>query len=206
LSGKLAYIWSKGLKKLRGAAITGSRVHPTAKVEPGSNFVASTMGRHSFCGYDCEISNADIGPFCSIANHVAIGGGRHPVEWVGMSPVFYEGRDSVAKKFSEFPRPAPDRTSIGADVWVGYRAIVMQGVTIGHGAVIGAGAVVTRDVEPYSICGGSPARHIRYRFDENLRERLIASEWWEKPDSVLERCAHKIRQPEEFLKELEQCA
>lgn len=202
----LVYLWSKMLRRARGAAIRNSTVHPTSTIEPGSSFISGTMGRHSFCGYDCEISGADIGHFCSIANQVVIGGGRHPVEWAGMSPVFYEGRDSVAKKFSTFSRPPPQRTSIGSDVWIGYRAIIMQGVTIGDGAAIGAGSVVTRDVPAYAIVGGSPARLIRYRFDEPMREALLASRWWDRSDAVLERCADQIRDPVRFLEQLNQCA
>ncbi len=199
------YYWSKILRKIRGSAIRHSTIHPTSKVEPGSSFIDSRMGRHSFCGYDCEIAATDIGHFCSIANYVAIGGGRHPIEWVGTSPVFYEGRDSVSKKFSAFPRSPQMRVLIGSDVWIGYRAIVAQGVTIGDGAVVGAGAVVTRDVPPYAIVAGSPARLIRYRFDEALREALLASQWWEKSDATIEQCAAYIRDPEQFLKKLSQC-
>lgn len=201
----LVYLWSKMLRRIRGAAIRNSTVHPSSTVEPGSSFVGGTMGRHSFCGYDCEISGADIGQFCSIANQVAIGGGRHPVDWVGTSPVFYEGRDSIARKFSTFPRPSPPRTRIGNDVWIGYRAIIMQGVTIGDGAVVGAGSVVTRDVPPYAIVGGSPARLIRYRFDQPLREALLESRWWDRSDAVLDRCAKHIRDPARFLEHLKQC-
>lgn len=199
------YCWSKVLKKLRGPAIRGSRIGQGSKVEAGSAFVDSTMGRYSFCGYDCEISSADIGDFCSIANYVAIGGGKHPIDWVGTSPVFYEGRDSVTKKFSVFPRPTPKRVVIGSDVWIGYRAILLQGVTIGHGAVIGAGAVVTRDVEPYSIVAGQPARHLRFRFEDELRAALLASEWWTRDDATLAACAKAIRDPKKFLEALEQC-
>lgn len=202
----LAYYWSKLTKRARGAAVRGSTVHPTAKVEPGTLFLGSTMGRHSFCGYDCEISASDIGPFCSIANRVAIGGGRHPTDWVSTSPVFYEGRDSVRKKYSTFARPPQQRVHIGADVWIGFRAIVMQGVTIGPGAVIGANAVVTRDVPPYAIAVGAPAKVVSYRFDEGLRERLLASEWWEQSDTILEACASDIRDPETFLAGLARCA
>lgn len=190
---------------MRGAAIRGSAVDQTSQVEAGTAFIDSTMARHSFCGYDCEIAATDIGPFCSIANHVAIGGGRHPIEWVGTSPVFYEGRDSVAKKFSTFTRPPPRRTTIGADVWIGYRAIIMQGVSIGHGAVIGAGSVVTADVPPYAIVAGTPARLIRYRFEEALRGALLDSHWWDRPDAILERCSASIRDPEDFLEQLSRC-
>jgi acetyltransferase-like isoleucine patch superfamily enzyme len=203
---RIEYYWAKFARIARRAAIRNSKVDPTSKVEPGSAFINSVMGRHSFCGYDCEISNADIGHFCSLADYVVIGGGRHPIAWVGTSPVFYEGRDSVAKKFSSFARPAPERTTIGSDVWIGYRAIIMQGVAIGPGAVVGAGAVVTRDVPPYAIVAGSPARLLRYRFDDALRHALLASRWWDQPDSILERCAEEIRDPYRFLERLKQCA
>lgn len=201
----LVYYWSKFLKKLRGPAIRGSQVGRGSKVEAGSAFLNSTMGRYSFCGYDCEISSADIGDFCSIANYVAIGGGQHPIDWVGTSPAFYQGRDSVTKKLSNFPRPEPKRVIIGSDVWIGYRAVIMQGVSIGHGAVIGTGAIVTRDVEPYSIVVGMPARHLRYRFENELRAALLASRWWECDDAMLAACAHEIRDPKKFLEALKHC-
>lgn len=201
----LEYYWAKFAKKVRGRAILHSAVHSTAKIEPGTSFVFSTMARHSFCGYDCEIAGADIGPFTSIANGVVIGGGRHPVEWVGMSPVFYRGRDSVKKKYSEFDRAPQERTVVGADVWIGARAIVMQGVSIGTGAVIGAGAVVTRNVEPFTIVAGVPAKLIGERFNAAMRRRLLASEWWNLPDETLARAAQSIRDPESFLSELASC-
>jgi ADP-glucose pyrophosphorylase len=100
----LIYFWSKILKKLRCNSIKNSIIHKTSKVESGSHIVNTTFAKHTFCGYDCEIVNCDIGSFCSIANNVVIGGGMHPIEWVSTSPVFYEGRDSVNTKFSEHKR------------------------------------------------------------------------------------------------------
>lgn len=90
----------KCVQKLHLTAEKGSKVHWSSKLEAGTTFYFSIMGRHSFCGYNCDIAHADIGNFVSIANGVVVGGGRHPMEWVAMSPVFYEGRDSVKAKFS----------------------------------------------------------------------------------------------------------
>ncbi|MCK9217611.1 MAG: antibiotic acetyltransferase, partial [Firmicutes bacterium] len=83
---KLLYLWSKILKKLRGSALKNCNIHPTSKVESGCNLVNVNMDKYSFCGYNCEISHCDIGAFTSIANGVIIGGGMHPIDWVGMSP------------------------------------------------------------------------------------------------------------------------
>ena len=109
---RLQYIISKILKKIRGAAINKSTIHKTSKVESGSLVVNSTIDRYSFCGYDCDILNCEIGCFCSIANNVIIGGAAHPINWVSTSPVFYIGRDSVKKKFQTFQRPDDLRTLI----------------------------------------------------------------------------------------------
>lgn len=126
------------------------------------------------------------------------------MEWVSMSPVFYEGRDSVKAKFSTFARQPHRRTIIGSDVWIGAGAIIIQGVEIGHGAVIGAGSIVTKNVAPYTIVAGSPAKFIRARFDPDLIDRLCKSEWWLLPDETIARTAHSIQDPQKFLAELGQ--
>lgn len=189
----------KLLKKLRLRAVKGSHIHPTSKLESGTSFYYSTMDRHSFCGYDCEIAYADIGSFVSIANGVVLGGGRHPMEWAGMSPVFYEGRDSVRAKFSTHARAAPKRVIIGHDVWIGRSAIVLPGVEIGSGAVVGAGAVVTKSVPPYAIVAGNPARLIRFRFAEGIVARLLATQWWTWPDDALKEMGPYMNDVEKFL-------
>lgn len=189
----------KLLRKLRLKGVRASTVHSTSKLESGTMFYYSSIDRHSFCGYDCDIAHADIGSFTSIANDVVIGGGRHPMDWVGMSPVFYEGRDSVKAKFSQHPRPPVERASIGHDVWIGRSAIVLPGVTIGDGAVVGAGAVVTKDVPPYAIVAGNPARLIRYRFDEATVKRLQTASWWSLDDATLHRIGPHFNDVGRFL-------
>ena len=74
-----------------------------------------------------------------------------------------------------------DKTIIGNDVWVGYGATILRGVNIGNGAIIGAGAVVTKDVPPYAVVAGVPAKIIRFRFDDNKIDSLQKSNWWDKP-------------------------
>jgi len=78
----IKYLWAKFFKKVRGSALKNCSIHSTSKVESGCDLVNVQMGRNSFCGYDCEISNAEIGSFCSIANNVIIGGGMHPMDWI----------------------------------------------------------------------------------------------------------------------------
>jgi acetyltransferase-like isoleucine patch superfamily enzyme len=196
----IKYIWAKVLKKMHGSAIIRSNIHYTSKVESGSQVVNSIMQRYSFCGYDCVLINCEIGSFCSIANNVIVGGAMHPVDWVSTSPVFYAGRDSVKQKFSTHKREVDKITKIGHDVWIGQNVIIKQGVTIGTGAVIGMGSVVTKDVEPYTIVAGNPAKLIKMRFDEDTIIKLQQSKWWELDKKYLKVYAADIKDPAKFIK------
>ena len=198
----LKYYWAKFFKKVRSKAVYKSKIASTSKIEAGSEINYSSFDKHSFCGYNCEINYAQVGSFCSIANGVVIGGGKHPINWVGMSPVFYAGKDSVKAKFSKFKREKSLLTTIGNDVWIGRNVIIKEGVTIGHGSVIGMGSIVTKDVLSYSIVGGNPAKLIRMRFDSNIIDELIKSEWWNIDEEILSKCAQNIKDPELFLKSI----
>ena len=110
---------------------------------------------------------------------MTVGPTRHPVDWLTTSPlahteVFFD------RRMGPLPVPFDIRTpiKIGNDVWIGTRAAIMGGVTIGKGAIIGYGAVVTKDVPPYAIVGGAPARVLRMRFDEAAINKLTEFQWW----------------------------
>ncbi len=111
----------------------------------------------------------EIGRFCSIGRNVILGEARanHPLNWVATSL-------SVSREY----QPEHTPVTIGHDVWIAHDVVIMAGVTIGTGAVVGRNAIVTKDVEPYQIVAGNPARAIRYRFNADQRHALLASEWW----------------------------
>ena len=125
------------------------------------------------------------------------------MHFVSTSPVFLSHRDSVKAKFARFDYLDMPRTRIGHDVWLGHSVHVRSGVEIGHGAVIAMGSVVTKDVPPYTIVGGNPARVLRMRFSEKIISGLLATEWWNLPEVELTRWAVWFDDPEKFLNEWE---
>lgn len=195
----IGYLWAKVLKKIRGSALKNVFFGKDSKVESGCHLINVVIGKHSFCGYDCEIYNCEIGNFTSIANYVRIGGSKHPYEWVSTSPVFYNGKDSVKEKFSTFNRDIDKTTYIGNDVWIGEGCFIKAGVIIGDGAVIGMGSVVTRNVEPYAIVAGNPAKLIKYRFEKCICDRLEMLCWWEWSDEEIREASKYVQDVKKFL-------
>lgn len=196
------YILSKVIKKTRLSSVLNSSIHKTSKVESGSNIINTQIDKYSFCGYDCEIINTKIGRFCSIADNVRIGSVNHPINWISTSPVFYKGKDSVKKKFSEHERPKDQEVIIGNDVWIGANVLIKQGVRVGDGAIIGMGSVVTKDIPNYQIFAGNPAKFIRDRFDENIKIELQKIKWWDFDEKKLDEVA---KYSNDIIKFIEEC-
>jgi chloramphenicol O-acetyltransferase type B len=125
-----------------------------------------------------ESDRIRIGSFCSIADEVVLfGGGEHRTDWVTTYPLRIAFGDPLGGKDGLPASKGP--TIIGNDVWIGFRAMLLSGITVGDGAVIAAGAVVASNVPPYAIVAGNPAKVIRYRFDSNEIQRLLELAWWE---------------------------
>lgn len=159
------------------------------------------VGRYTSIGFGGRYFRCQIGSFCSLGPDVLAGLGRHPTEFVSTSPAFYSPHSSGCRiSFVDrllFEESLP--VAIGSDVWIGARVILLDGVTIGHGAIIGAGAVVTKDVAPYTIVGGIPARPIRKRFDDQTIKQLLDTRWWDRPVDWLADHAPDFLQAERFL-------
>lgn len=170
----------------------------------GQNCIISktSIGRATYCTNNVFISNAEIGAFSSIAANVKIGLHKHPTsEFVSTFPGFHIQwpHTSYLNCVSTFD--VQPRTYIGNDVWIGDSAIILSGVRVGDGAIVGAGAVVTKDVPPYSIVCGVPAKIVRYRFTMEEIGRLLQIKWWEWGDDKLARLQSSFKNINEFLKE-----
>ena len=152
----------------------GKNVKINSKVEIGNN---------TYINYETIIeSNVIIGKYCSIGPQVYIAPGNHPLNFISTHPFLYDRKwqeifetkinnQKILKKVKN--------TIIENDVWIGARAIIMEGVHISNGAIIGAGAIVTNDVPPYAIVVGSPAKIIKYRFNEENINKLNKIQWWD---------------------------
>ena len=188
----------------------------STKVKPGTKiadnvkigrktWIKGKIGSYTYIGENCEL-DANIGSFCSISHNVRTIGAVHPKNFLSTAPVFYSAQKQCGTSFAEkdvydeglYVKEDGMRSvvKIGNDVWIGENVMLKGGIRIGDGAIIAMGAVVTKDVAPYTIVGGVPAKVISKRFDDNVIEKLVSLKWWEKDAEWLKQNA------EHFQKEI----
>ncbi|WP_291595100.1 CatB-related O-acetyltransferase [Bacteroides sp.] len=162
-------------------------IHPTVAIYRKAKVKLSTIGAYSYVGNDTDVECADIGKFCSIADHCRIGMGGHKLDMLSTSPIFTEAINGTKTQWVDKDVHAVEdkRAVLGNDVWVGSHVLINGGVTVGNGAVIGAGAVVVKDIPPYAVVGGVPAKVIRYRFSEDVIAKLEELQWWDMSEDKL---------------------
>ena len=163
-----------------------SHISLKAKVYSHVHIANSTIGAYSYVSRNSRIVYADVGKFCSIAGETKVGMSTHTLDKLSTSPIFTENKNATKHSWVKKSTKDPfERVTVGNDVWIGVRAMVLGGKTIGNGAVIAAGAIVTKDVPPYAVVVGVPAKIVRYRFSQEVIDRLEASKWWNLPDKIL---------------------
>lgn len=168
----------KFLKKKKQNIGKFTEIHASSSVDR-----YSIVGDYTYIGKNCNVTKAKIGNYVSIANNVTIGAGEHILDRFSTSSWFYNDTyDELTKK----------DCIIEHDVWIGVDSIIRRGVVIGTGAVVGANSFVNKDVPPYAVVAGNPAKIIKYRFSEETIKKLLKSEWWLKnPDrakKIAEKC------------------
>lgn len=200
-------------------AAISSRVGPDVRIEKGCNIIGTRLtgavslaegvqiyqsvlsgdvdvGRHTYLSGPridviAHLNPISIGGFCSIARGVQIQEYNHNTS--GLSTAFISRRIDSSRGLNLDEIESKGPIMIGHDVWIGANCIIVSGVSIGTGAVIAAGSVVTKDVPPYAVMAGNPARFLRYRFqDISVIERLLASEWWTWPMCEIEEFSHRF--------------
>lgn len=184
------------------SVVRESTLGPYTWIGPNCSIVESTVGDYSYTAGDVQIIYAEVGKFCSIASHVRLNPGNHPMERVTQHHMTYRRHqygfgETDDAAFFDWRRA--HQVTVGHDVWIGHGALLMPGVSVGHGAVIGAGAVVTKDVPAYSIAVGVPARPLRPRFPAAVAEKLLSIAWWDWPRELLEERFDELNHLDAFL-------
>lgn len=197
---ELSYLLPKIIRKtFNKCAVRNSQIDKTARLDVGSVVSNSEMGKYSYIGEHTSLLYTKVGNFTSISNYCAIGGGGHPIDWVSTSPVFNNSGGILKAKFSKNEYIPFVLTKIGNDVWIGANTLIKAGVIISDGAVVGMGSVVTKDIGPYEIWAGNPAKYIRKRFDDETIKKLLEIKWWEWEDQILIKYSGYFNDPDEFL-------
>lgn len=147
------------------------------------------LGKYTRVRHFSTIYHAEIGNYCSISSSVKIGLGIHPINLISTNSIFYKINSNPIRKdfYSKIEIEEYKKTKIGNDVWIGEGVTIPGGITIGDGAVIAAKSVVTKDVPPYAIVAGVPAKIVKYRFDENIIKELLIIKWWNFNDERIKK-------------------
>lgn len=160
------------------------------KIYSGVNVVNSKIGLGTYISNNSKLINCNIGKFCSIASEVNTAIGRHPLfPFISTHPSFFSLKKQAGftfvdeNKFKEFNYISEKENIsyyIGNDVWIGYGVTLIEGIKIGDGAIIAASSVVTKNIPPYEIWGGNPAKKLKDRFSQEDKEKLLKLKWWNK--------------------------
>lgn len=165
-----------------------SIVREHARTYRCTKLFCSEIGSYSYLSPNSSLICTKVGKFCSIASNCQIGLPSHSLKYISTSPIFTEKNNALKQRWITQNHFSPfNKTTIGNDVWIGASSIIIGGIIIGDGAVIAAGSVVTKDVPPYAIVGGTPAKIIKYRFSQEVITKLLQISWWDFSQTKLKK-------------------
>ena len=212
--------------RLENTGTEPATFHEVIRLNPGARIIKSRLlgpvflnrlsqigpdvvfGKYSGMNENCYVARATVGAYCAIGARTAINPFNHPVDWLSINEFQYHPNSfDWVPEYREFKRleRSPDmfrHVTIGNDVWTGHNVNIMAGVSVGDGGIVGAGSVVTKDVPPFAIVAGAPARVVRMRFSDGIIERLLRVKWWDLelsdlsglPFRDVERCLDRIEE------------
>ena len=209
LKNRLKYYFYRVFPELN-ALITNNQILSKSykgintKLNPPFRITNSYIGNYTYIAEGAKINKTIMGKYCSIGPNLISGWGIHPTNGFSTHPMFYstmkQNGMTLAKedKIQELIQ-----INIGNDVFIGMNVVILDGVTIGNGAIIGAGAVVSKDIPDYAIAVGNPIQVIKYRFNEEIRKKLIELEWWNISDDILPLIEENFWDIEKLIETLE---
>lgn len=217
---KISFIQNKSfeVKKINtnisvgsSSIIIDSSFEKSANIDKNSCINRCFIGKYFGLGNFSYIADTDIGKFCTFASRVSISSFNHPTNLLSIHEFQYKnlkdsfGETILAKDSEIQNKLRENRTQIGSDVWIGDNAVILKGVEVDHGAIVGAGAVVTKNVEAFSIVVGNPARTIKKRFEDKIIEKLLALKWWNLSISDMKTCDFKdIKKAIDFIEKIKE--
>jgi chloramphenicol O-acetyltransferase type B len=171
----------------KNTLISDATIGDNVTIQNDCCLINTLIGDFSYISSWTQLDLTQIGKFCSLGPQILCGCGSHPIDLVSTNPVFFSTFTQSDVTFAEKDYfQGREKIIVGHDVWIGARVFIKDGIKVGHGAVIAAGAVVVKDVPDYAIVGGTPAKIIRYRFPPEVIQKLLVIQWWNWPVEKLQ--------------------
>ncbi|QIG47790.1 chloramphenicol acetyltransferase [Nordella sp. HKS 07] len=191
-----------------GAIVTGSTLGRFVEIGAGARIIESVFGDYSYTDRYADIAYSTLGKFANVAAFVRLNPSEHPYQRASLHHFMYRSeyywpQEQSEQALFDWRRSRP--VTLGHDTWIGHGSVIMKGVTIGHGAIVGSASVVTKNVPPYAIVAGSPARFIKWRHPQEIADRFQELAWWDWDHETLRQALPDFRalSAEPFLEKYE---